>query len=95
MVVGQENVGKTTVINHLQNKKKVPKGGVSMSTDGIDICEWEMKINVKDQHQRTKQIPLIFSIWDFAGQGLNKKQSKEECVNKISFLNTLFYKNYL
>eukprot|EP01114_Cavostelium_apophysatum_P022155 TRINITY_DN7922_c0_g2_i4.p1 TRINITY_DN7922_c0_g2~~TRINITY_DN7922_c0_g2_i4.p1 ORF type:complete len:1489 (-),score=439.35 TRINITY_DN7922_c0_g2_i4:127-4593(-) len=73
LVVGQENVGKTTLIRKLNSKKKVDakkravNASVStISTDGIDIDEWQMHVDFADN----KNQPVNFSIWDFAGQEL-------------------------
>jgi hypothetical protein len=45
-------------------------GAVSMSTDGIDIHTWQMKIPFKEEGaSKAKEVPVTFSVWDFAGQG--------------------------
>jgi GTPase SAR1 family protein len=79
MVVGQENVGKTTLIRSL-NKKKVKKisksptslGLPNMSTDGIDIEDWSIEVTFKDKDKDAKprKQNVTFSVWDFAGQGI-------------------------
>ena len=61
MIVGQENVGKSTLLHALRQegkKQKVKRSNIS--TDGIDIAKWVVKTSDK--------ISLTFSAWDFAGQ---------------------------
>ena len=61
MFVGQENVGKSTVLHALKNLKLRRRTKRSnISTDGIDIERWSMKTASKQT--------LTFSAWDFAGQ---------------------------
>ena len=60
MFVGQENVGKSSLLHalmNLKNKKRVKRGNIS--TDGIDIERWTFKTNKQN---------ITFSAWDFAGQ---------------------------
>ena len=62
MIVGQENVGKSTLLHALrQVKLKKRSKRPNISTDGIDISDWE----VRDSESKK---PIIFSAWDFAGQ---------------------------
>lgn len=77
MIVGQENVGKTTLLQRLQNRKHKTKKGqkdnfatISISTDGIDIEEWQLNVNFKTPEGKVKKQPVNFSVWDFAGQEL-------------------------
>ena len=67
MIVGQENVGKTSVMKALKRKteKKSIEGENerNVATDGIDIGEWVVKSSLLEGEER-----LEFSSWDFAGQ---------------------------
>ena len=56
MLVGKENVGKTTIVRCLQGKKYPEE-----STIGVDIGEWSY-------HPRLFTPIFTFSVWDFAGQ---------------------------
>lgn len=61
MLVGQENVGKTTLLHAMRQLQKKQRGKRNnISTDGIDIESWNIKTSDKRQ--------LTFSAWDFAGQ---------------------------
>jgi GTPase SAR1 family protein len=65
-----ENVGKTTLIRKLNPKKRVETKKFkemtsNVSTDGIDVEEWQMNVVLKE---KKKQL-VNFSVWDFAGQG--------------------------
>jgi len=74
MFVGQGNVGKTSLLNALQQGRK--KKGLrqllkgddtkkrNVATDGIDISEW----NLKSPLLPSPDDSLTFSAWDFAGQ---------------------------
>eukprot|EP00007_Cunea_sp_BSH-02190019_P005553 CAMPEP_0174232408 /NCGR_PEP_ID=MMETSP0417-20130205/2700_1 /TAXON_ID=242541 /ORGANISM="Mayorella sp, Strain BSH-02190019" /LENGTH=2427 /DNA_ID=CAMNT_0015310457 /DNA_START=88 /DNA_END=7371 /DNA_ORIENTATION=+ len=65
MIVGQENVGKTSLLRCLTRKKNA-KGKLdleTMSTDGIDIESWEFTTTIAGQKQE-----VTLSAWDFAGQ---------------------------
>lgn len=53
--MGQENVGKTSLLRWFQSKKKKKPNLQVLSTDGIDIEQFEMK-NIR------------FRAWDFAGK---------------------------
>jgi hypothetical protein len=57
LIVGQENVGKTSLLRWFQSKKKKKPNLQVLSTDGIDIEQFEMK-NIR------------FRAWDFAGASL-------------------------
>jgi leucine-rich repeat kinase 2 len=61
-----ENVGKTTLIKRLKNIKHRKKGKdnepENISTDGIDIADWVMKIPFKVDGEK-KKIPVTFSVW--------------------------------
>ena len=60
LLVGQENVGKSSISHYL--KTNLPNK-VNISTDGIQIDDWEIKINTGNVVQ-----PVEIKIWDFAGQ---------------------------
>lgn len=72
MLVGQENVGKTSLLGALKKTKKnivqaVTKVAVKpLSTDGIDIENWSFQINTPNLRPSTNTVTL--SVWDFAGQ---------------------------
>ena len=77
MIVGQENVGKTSVMKALKRKTEKKRlegvreaGGLgggegerNVATDGIDIGEWVVKSSLLGGEERVE-----FSSWDFAGQ---------------------------
>ena len=78
LVVGQENVGKTSLVRQLRNpSKSVKKAGAvgvskqvpPISTDGIDIENLNFACNIAGG----QKISLELSVWDFAGQGFNLK----------------------
>lgn len=80
MAVGQENVGKTSLLKNLKNyrqKKFMFKKFQHklISTDGIDIDEWQMEVNFPDTSLDVKNSGVSenkrrvkISTWDFAGQ---------------------------
>jgi len=58
MFVGQENVGKTSLVKYLMNEPVKP-GTTLLSTDGIDISEWIVNIKQDDdQPQLSQEIKL-------------------------------------
>lgn len=64
MIVGQENVGKTTLSSHLRKKQEIS----TTSTDGIVIEPWPVfSINIEEEG-KTKKQPVELTVWDFAGQ---------------------------
>ncbi|KAL6054440.1 Myotubularin-like phosphatase domain [Balamuthia mandrillaris] len=78
LVVGQENVGKTSVLaalkssahkNSSNNNKKRHRlwqpQSPPLSTDGIDIEEWRMNVHLPPPEGKKK---VTLSVWDFAGQ---------------------------
>eukprot|EP01133_Synstelium_polycarpum_P001517 gene1517-1772_t len=67
MIVGQENVGKTTLIKTLREKKKMRPSTSNISTDGIVIDNWVFPATFEDAGERRKQ-DVTLSVWDFAGQ---------------------------
>ncbi|KAK5576072.1 hypothetical protein RB653_007210 [Dictyostelium firmibasis] len=76
MIVGQENVGKTTLLKTLkEKKKKATPGGPNISTDGIAIDQWvfsclfeELDETSQNGRMIKKKQDITLSIWDFAGQ---------------------------
>lgn len=69
MVVGQENVGKTTLLQALRNTSKtIGDHSTPLSTDGIDIATWKVKLDKGDKQENKKAKKIEFSCWDFAGQ---------------------------
>ncbi|EFA78013.1 leucine-rich repeat-containing protein [Heterostelium album PN500] len=69
MVVGQENVGKTTLIKVLRDKKKIKTllAQPNVSTDGIIIDDWVLSGGqVKTKSKTVDNITL--TTMDFAGQ---------------------------
>lgn len=74
LVVGQENVGKTSLVRQLRVPVKPVKKGVAapamkstISTDGIDIENMNFACNIPGG----QKISLELSVWDFAGQGID------------------------
>eukprot|EP01117_Protostelium_nocturnum_P004285 TRINITY_DN1566_c0_g1_i1.p1 TRINITY_DN1566_c0_g1~~TRINITY_DN1566_c0_g1_i1.p1 ORF type:complete len:1485 (+),score=528.53 TRINITY_DN1566_c0_g1_i1:71-4525(+) len=74
MIVGQENVGKTTLLGAIKGKTKIAKmlSGAPLSTDGIDIAEFSTTSLKEDKKakgkEKTKSVKIDWSAWDFAGQ---------------------------
>ncbi|EGG24144.1 leucine-rich repeat-containing protein [Cavenderia fasciculata] len=74
MIVGQENVGKTTLLKTLRDRKKKPSvAGPNISTDGIVIDNWVFNgqfddIDVDSGRPIKKKQDITLSVWDFAGQ---------------------------
>jgi Leucine-rich repeat (LRR) protein/GTPase SAR1 family protein len=77
MIVGQEAVGKTSLLKCLTSKRvgapskavstlksKVTRYKSNLSTDGIDIEQWDRKLKMANGDT----VKLIFKAWDFAGQ---------------------------
>jgi GTPase SAR1 family protein len=79
LVVGQENVGKTSILRRLKtfsaqgskgfglkrNRAPTSINAPPISTDGIDIEDLTLCAVEKDGQRKALQ----FSTWDFAGQG--------------------------
>eukprot|EP01105_Mastigella_eilhardi_P024191 TRINITY_DN6270_c0_g1_i1.p1 TRINITY_DN6270_c0_g1~~TRINITY_DN6270_c0_g1_i1.p1 ORF type:complete len:2016 (-),score=529.84 TRINITY_DN6270_c0_g1_i1:990-6662(-) len=65
--VGQENVGKTVLLQCLAKRfKKHATNLKSISTDGIDVFRWTFQSRkVEQAHQAS------VAVWDFAGQGIH------------------------
>ncbi|KAF2071594.1 hypothetical protein CYY_007084 [Polysphondylium violaceum] len=73
MIVGQENVGKTTLLKTLREKKKKAALGPNISTDGISIDNWVFSGQFEEKEEENnrtikKKQDVTLSIWDFAGQ---------------------------
>jgi hypothetical protein len=67
LILGKERHGKTSLLHFLQNNKSI--GPMTESTDGIDISQWKLKRNGKnDKSDGSDKNEIIFSCWDFAGQ---------------------------
>eukprot|EP01119_Soliformovum_irregulare_P016349 TRINITY_DN4710_c0_g2_i3.p1 TRINITY_DN4710_c0_g2~~TRINITY_DN4710_c0_g2_i3.p1 ORF type:complete len:1173 (+),score=432.27 TRINITY_DN4710_c0_g2_i3:488-3520(+) len=64
MVVGEENVGKTTLVTCLK-KIKAKAEGLNQSTNGIAIDNWNL--NLAFGNDKTKK-DIQLTVWDFAGQ---------------------------
>lgn len=72
MIVGQEAVGKSSLLRSIMKKKKgttvsvfgTKRGNKNLSTDGIDIEQWDRKIKM----HRGEVVKVNFRAWDFAGQ---------------------------
>lgn len=43
-------------------------GNMNISTDGIDICDWEVDPKYTEESLPAPDDRLVFSCWDFAGQ---------------------------
>ncbi|GAM18438.1 hypothetical protein SAMD00019534_016130 [Acytostelium subglobosum LB1] len=72
MIVGQENVGKTSLLKALRDKKRKLPPGPNISTDGIVIDNWVFPgmFEELDENNRLvkKKQDINLSVWDFAGQ---------------------------
>jgi hypothetical protein len=67
LILGKERHGKTSLLHFLQQNKSI--GPMTESTDGIDISQWKLKRNGKnDKSDGSDENEIIFSCWDFAGQ---------------------------
>jgi Leucine-rich repeat (LRR) protein len=62
-----ENIGKTTMLRTLRGIKSKED---TISTDGIDIGDWNLKVQFKDENGHKKKEVVQISAWDFAGQEL-------------------------
>src|SRR4051794_1505919 len=60
MLVGKENVGKTSLRDCFARRKK---RGVNLSTDGVDIETLSCQVNANGAQRNIK-----LNVWDFAGQ---------------------------
>ncbi len=65
MVVGEEGVGKTTLLHSLRNDKKVSQATKDPSSNAIDIEVWKIECITG-----SNRVELVFNTWDFAGQEL-------------------------
>ena len=72
MVVGQEAVGKTSLLRCITAKQRKPSffgtkrsaSKAPLSTDGIDIEQWDRRVKLASG----EGIKVNFRAWDFAGQ---------------------------
>eukprot|EP01104_Vermistella_antarctica_P009100 TRINITY_DN2320_c0_g1_i2.p1 TRINITY_DN2320_c0_g1~~TRINITY_DN2320_c0_g1_i2.p1 ORF type:complete len:3638 (+),score=457.03 TRINITY_DN2320_c0_g1_i2:486-11399(+) len=67
MVVGDENVGKTSLLTCLKEKRTgvfSKKKEDTIATDGIDISDWSEQVLTADN----KKVDININAWDFAGQ---------------------------
>lgn len=83
MIVGEENVGKTTLVRGLINHwdpnssttvsvRSVQRTGDTVSTDGVDITRCKFKYDfakrgLTGKGVREKMTNVDVSMWDFAG----------------------------
>lgn len=66
ILVGKGNVGKSTIVEALTNKKLKFKEGRN-STEGIDIKKWKIDVSkVAPEDFNSKHVKL--NVWDFGGQ---------------------------
>lgn len=66
MIVGQENVGKTTLLSSIKGKTKLSKafGKPPLSTDGIDIAEFTTTSSKKEKDgSKEKPVKIDWSAW--------------------------------
>ena len=74
MVVGQENVGKTSLLRCMTKKTHIDKELMkatkltSMSTDGIDIGQLIARGMFPDENGNYVKKNILLNAWDFAGQ---------------------------
>eukprot|EP01132_Coremiostelium_polycephalum_P008525 gene8525-10480_t len=70
MIVGQENVGKTTLIKVLRDKKKtkILQAQPNISTDGIIIDDWVLSGGQVKTKSKTAPDQITLTTMDFAGQ---------------------------
>jgi internalin A len=66
LIVGNGEVGKTTLMKKLQDNKFNVEIGKEPSTHGINIVPWELKCLFKQNHADTVKI----NFWDFGGQDI-------------------------
>jgi internalin A len=66
LIVGNGEVGKTTLMKKLKNNNFKVKIGKEPSTHGINILPWELTCRFKQNHDDTVKI----NFWDFGGQDI-------------------------
>lgn len=85
MMVGQENVGKTTILRHIKRRrmrralKKTPIKP-TISTDGIDIDEWQLEVPLDDD----KDVTLGGTTSAFSSSGTGSDSHQRSTVERIS-----------
>eukprot|EP01103_Thecamoeba_quadrilineata_P004097 TRINITY_DN1381_c3_g1_i1.p1 TRINITY_DN1381_c3_g1~~TRINITY_DN1381_c3_g1_i1.p1 ORF type:complete len:1903 (+),score=318.22 TRINITY_DN1381_c3_g1_i1:778-5709(+) len=70
MVIGQDNVGKSTLLRWITTKKKITNRLDELSTDGVEISEWSFYTDRFNDKGGKNKIQIDVSTWDFAGQDL-------------------------
>ena len=66
LIVGNGEVGKTTLMKKLKNNQFKVKIGKEPGTHGINIVPWELTCRFKQNHDDTVKI----NSWDFGGQDI-------------------------
>jgi small GTP-binding protein len=66
LIVGNGEVGKTTLMKKLKDNKFKVKIGKEASTHGINIVPWELKCRFKQNNAENVKI----NFWDFGGQDI-------------------------
>ncbi|UCH94370.1 MAG: leucine-rich repeat domain-containing protein, partial [Candidatus Aminicenantes bacterium] len=66
LIVGNGEVGKTTLMKKLKDNNFKVKVGKESSTHGINIVPWELKCPFKQNHAEKVKI----NFWDFGGQDI-------------------------
>jgi internalin A len=66
LIVGNGEVGKTTLMKKLKNNKFKVKIGKEPGTHGINIVPWELTCRFKQNHEDTVKI----NSWDIGGQDI-------------------------
>jgi internalin A len=66
LIVGNGEVGKTTLMKKLKNNNFKVKIGKEPGTHGINILPWELTCRFKQNHDDTVKI----NFWDFGGQDI-------------------------
>ena len=71
MLVGLGEAGKTSLLNALISFSPTSGNDRPLITDGIDIKEWSVDTSqIANSKQESSAEPLVYSMWDFAGQSV-------------------------